>query len=105
MSIPSDAQIKWELLCLLHNAPIGGMEAQHVYGALAKMFPELTTDELLIPYKADQYGSKWKTTVRSVREKCKQEGFISKTTKRGYWALTDKGRNVVDEPLIIPGLD
>ena len=105
MSIPSDAIIKWELLCLLHKAPIDGMEVKHVYEALAKMFPELTADELLLPYNADQYGSKWKTTVRSVREKCKQEGFVSRTTKRGYWSLTDKGHKAVEEPLVIPGLD
>lgn len=105
MSIPSDALIEWNLLCLLRNAPIEGMEVKRVYEALAKMFPELTADELLIPYKADQYGSKWKTTVRSVREMCKKDGFVSKSTKRGYWALTDKGRKAVGEPLVIPGLD
>lgn len=105
MSIPSDAIITWELLCLLKKAPIGGMEVPHVYGALAKMFPELTVDELHLPYKADQYGSKWKTTVRSVREKASKDGLISTTTERGYWALTDKGHRAVDEPLVIPGLD
>ena len=105
MSIPADAKIKWELLYLLHRAPNGGMDVKDVYGALAVKFPELTAEELTVPFKSDQYGSKWNTTVRSVREKCKQEGLISKMMPRGHWALTNEGHKVVTEPLIIPGLD
>jgi hypothetical protein len=103
MSIPADARIKWELLCLLHKN--GGMKVEDVYGALAKKFLELTVEELTVPYKSDTSGSIWKTAVRSAREKCKQEGLISKITPRGYWALTDAGHKSVTEPLIIPGLD
>jgi hypothetical protein len=105
MSLPPYATIKWELLCLLHSAPNGGMDIKDVYGALAVKFPELTTEELTVPFKSDSSGSVWKTTVRSIREKCKQDGLISKITPRGYWALTEEGHNVVAEPLIIPGLD
>jgi len=105
MSLPPDAKIKWELLCLLHSAPNKGMDIKDVYRALAVKFPELTNEELTIPFKSDSSGSKWNTTVRSVRAKCKQEGLISKLTPRGYWALTEEGHSVVTEPLIIPGLD
>jgi hypothetical protein len=91
MSIPSDVFIKAELLSLLHSAPNNGMQTTDVYTALAAKFPQLSHDDLTIPYKTDTSGSKWKTAVRSVREKCKQEGFISKNTPRGYWLLTDAG--------------
>ncbi|HEY6044054.1 MAG TPA: winged helix-turn-helix domain-containing protein [Nitrosospira sp.] len=105
MSIPADARIKWELLYLLHNAPDDGLDVKDVYRSLAVKFPELTTEELTVPFKSDRYGSKWNTAVRSVREKCKKEGLISQMPSRGYWALTDEGHRVVTEPLIIPELD
>lgn len=104
MSIPSKAKLTHELLLLLNTAKEGGMEAQLVYKELAKKFPELTFDELNVPYQSDQYGSKWKTSVRSIKEQCKQDGFISRSTARGYWALTDRGHNYITEPLDIPGL-
>lgn len=72
MSIPADAWIKWELLCLLHKN--GDMKVEDVYRAFAKKFPELTVEELTVPHKSDRYGSIWKTAVLSAREKCKQEG-------------------------------
>lgn len=105
MSIPADVRITWELLCLLHMAPSKGMEVRHVYKVLAEKFPELTHEEMTVPYKSDEYGSKWNTAVRSVREKCKKAGLVSTSTGRGYWALTDKGHKAVVDPLDISGLD
>lgn len=105
MCIPANARIKWELLYLLHKAPNQGMETSSVYSSLASKFQDLTQEELTEPYRSDQYGSKWNTAVRSIVAKCKQEGFVSTLTRRGYWSLTDKGHKVVTAPLIIPGID
>lgn len=99
MTIPKDALIQWELLKLLHQAPEGGMQTSDVYVALAKRFPDLSAADLSEPYEADATGCRWNTAVRSAREKLKVQELVSRNTKRGYWALTEKGHREVIDPL------
>lgn len=99
MSIPQEAFIQWELLKLLHTAPVRGIATDRVYAELAMEFPCLTPEDLTEPHAADASGCRWNTAVRSAREKLKVRGLVSRHTERGYWALTDQGHQDVIDPL------
>lgn len=100
MSIPAVAIIEWELLQLLHNSK-GGLETDEAYKLLAEKFPQLTKQELTEPHNADEYGSRWKTAVRSVRNRLKDKGLISTNSRRGLWELTEAGHHAVTDEIDI----
>ena len=92
MSIPSDLDIKSELLYLLSNAQNGTMHCNDVYEELSKSFPQLTNDEMKVPYCHSK--SKWANSVQFVRLHCVLEGLIYRSNEaspRGFWTLTEKG--------------
>ncbi len=96
MSIPHDDVIQNELLGLLYKAPKGTMHCNDVYDQLAELFPELTDDELNLPYRESK--SKWANRVQFARLHCVNDGHIFDFPSgkgKGYWTITDEGRRYV----------
>jgi len=96
MTLPHDEDIQTELLRLLSKAPKGRMHCQEVYVVLAKHFPKLTKDETTVPYKNSV--SHWANRVQFARQHLVTKGWLLHTTMsggRGYWAISEKGRNTV----------
>lgn len=102
MSIPSQRVVADELLLLLHNSPGGRLHCTKIYDLLAAKYPELTHEELEIPYQNSQ--SKWANTVQYSRLYCVSKNFIYKAKDPrsggvGFWSITEEGRRYVRECL------
>ena len=93
MAIPTDDSIKFALLFLLEQRPDGAMHCVDVYRILSEQFPELTHDEIAVPYQHSR--SHWANRVQWVVSHLKEEGLIlhhSLAGDRGVWALSPAGR-------------
>ncbi|HKZ70364.1 MAG TPA: winged helix-turn-helix domain-containing protein [Anaerolineales bacterium] len=98
MSIPHDDDIQLELLKLFNKAFSGTMHCNDIYDELAKLFPELTEDELNEPY--ENSASKWANRVQFARLHCVQADYIYVARDEhaqgwGYWTITEEGRKHV----------
>ena len=94
--IPHDEDIIHELLTLLDRARDGTMHCNEVYVDLAKSFPELSEDDLIVPYRNSK--SLWANRVQFARLHCVQRGHIlSEKAGRGrsLWTITEKGRREI----------
>lgn len=98
MSIPHDNHLQHALLLLLSKAPDGTMHCNDVYVELAKLFPELTDEEMNVRYRESK--SKWANRVQFARLHCVQSGYIfdaqSGIKGTGYWSITNKGRHYIE---------
>lgn len=105
MTIPHDDIIQVKLLEVLDKASNGTMHCNDVYSELARQFPMLTREELTVPYQTSL--SKWANRVQWAREHLAKQGFILRPNAgqgRGYWTISQAGRNAFHDPIDIPGL-
>jgi hypothetical protein len=93
--LPHDDDIQAEMLRLLAGAPGGRMYCQDVYTTLEDRFPQLTDDEVKIPYKNSL--SHWANRVQQARRHMVTRGWLKPMllSGRGYWEISDKGRRVL----------
>jgi len=95
MAIPRNADIEYELLAFLASAPNGRATAAESYDAVAAHFPELTDDELTVPFQRSV--SQWANRVQFCRQHLVDEGMIYRAgdgpePEHGVWIITPFGR-------------
>lgn len=93
MALPSDERVQTELMLLLSSAPDAQMHCRDVYRELAKRFPELTADELNVPFRNSV--SHFANRVQFAREHLAAKGLLLRPAAgdgRGWWKLSSKGR-------------
>lgn len=90
--LPHDEDIQVELLNLLARAPGGRMHCQDVYAMLAQSFPNLTDDELTVPYRHSV--SHWANRVQFARQHLIERGWLvaHSEDERSYWKISMAGR-------------
>ena len=98
MALPSDPDIQIQLLVLLSAAPNLQMRTRDIYGSLAQRFPQLTRDELNVPYRNSV--SHWANRVQFARLHLVELGYILRPysgSGRGIWKLSEKGRKALTD--------
>lgn len=91
--LPKQKDIEFPLLESLIE--IGGEgKPKDIYPLVTKRFPQLTDDDLAETIKSG--ANKWKKHIQFVRLNLVLKGEIDKSV-RGIWAITDKGRNRVED--------
>ena len=93
MALPSDERIQGELMDLLSCAPDAQMHCREIYQELAERFPELTPDEVSVPYGTSV--SHFANRVQFARLHLVVQGLLLRPAAgdgRGWWTLSSKGR-------------
>jgi len=90
MSFPKQNEIELPLLKALHE--LGGKaQPKELYPRLAKIFPQLTEEDLTARLPSSPSTFRWHNLVQWSRQKLVDKGEIDGST-RGVWKLTSKGR-------------
>lgn len=90
MSFPKQNEIELPLLKVLNE--IGGKaEPKELYPRLAKIFTQLTEEDLAARLPSSPSTFRWHNLVQWSRQKLVEKGEIDGST-RGVWKLTVKGR-------------
>lgn len=99
--IPNQKDIEVPLLEALIE--IGGEgRPNNIYPLVTKRFPTITEDDLAETLKSG--GNKWTNRIQWARSSLRKKGEIG-TSTRGVWAITEKGRERVNEkklPVVQP---
>lgn len=92
MSLPHDHDVQFQLLALLENTPNGRLHCQDIYRRLASRFPQLTADDVEIPYKNS--CSHWANRVQWGRHHLVLQGYLlpAYLSGREVWAISEGGR-------------
>src|SRR5438874_6262397 len=90
MSFPKQSEIELPLLKLLQQ--LGGKaEPKELYPTIAKMFPQLSEEDLTARTPSNPSIFRWHNLVQWSRQKLVEKGEIDPST-RGVWKLTPRGR-------------
>lgn len=90
MSFPKQNEIELPLLKTLHE--LGGKtEPKELYPRLAKIFTQLTEEDLKARLPSSPSTFRWHNLVQWSRQKLVEKGELDGST-RGVWKLTAKGR-------------
>src|SRR5882762_5521061 len=95
MALPHDHDIQYQLLLLLDEAPDGTMHCQDIYRELATRFPQLTPDDVEVPFANS--CSHWANRGQWARHHLLLQGHLvpQYLTGRGFWTISDGGRAYV----------
>jgi restriction system protein len=90
VSFPKQSEIELPLLKVLHE--LGGKaEPKELYPRLAKIFTQLTEEDLAARLPSSPSTFRWRNLVQWSRQALVEKGEIDGST-RGVWKLTAKGR-------------
>ena len=97
MAIPHDHDVQFQLLTLLDGVPDGTTHCRDAYVGLRERFPQLTCDEVDVPYRRSV--SHWANRVQFARLHLVRRGFMlrSPSSGRGYWTISPAGRQYLKD--------